>query len=419
MKKLNKKQLAINKKCINKENDKAEFVAKIRYLIDAHCGQGTSKLIPDQILENTYRHRILAYKVINKNENLIDIKSIRNVQRSLDFLLADKKIVLDYGTQMSVNEYSTVGFTFMRLLLFIIGIKKEEEWATEVANRAGEFTGKDFAKIGLLAVKDITDRIAYHISDYETNYFWTLIGMEQVVGKNSFLNTIKLHLVQPKIKYFKTVEGNRPAFGVTSVSNESGLIEGVIKPSLLGVRSKDAETPVNVYIQNHAKQRLKERIDCLKPKYLMPMLHLSLLEPKVIPTAKNRALIELRLLNTKVGYLVAEYIDGAVLIHTFLFITNNGTPEGIKLYELTGLGKLDKKYLNLDKLSTFIKSDIAQNNELRSILKDAGCECLLNMEASVIEVAANHAYNSNTERILNYLKKGTETIEMDEDETVD
>ena len=51
-----------------------------------------------------------------------------------------------------------------------------------------------------------------------------------------------------------------------------------------------------------------------------------------------------------------DIIEGKIVIRTFLFVTNNGTPEGKKLAQITGLQKLDKKYLALDKLSTFMTS---------------------------------------------------------------
>src|SRR5450759_1287872 len=134
-----------------------------------------------------------------------------------------------------------------------------------------------------------------------------------------------------------------------------------VKLSQLGFQNGIPDKDVKIYIQKHALRRLDERIDCLSVDQKHISLFSALIKPEIIKTAKNRSLVAFRIYNTKVGYLSAEYIDGAVLIHTFLFITNNGTPEGQKLTELTGLGKLDKKYLAIDKLSSFIKSDIGKN----------------------------------------------------------
>jgi len=138
------------------------------------------------------------------------------------------------------------------------------------------------------------------------------------------------------------------------------------------------------------------------------------LQPEIIKTTKNRMLVAFRLFNTKVGYLLAEYIDDAVLIHTFLFITNNGTPEGQKLTELTGLGKLDKKYLAIDKLSSFVKSDIGKNEKLKSIFEKAGCSSLLDIEETVEKISTKHADSSITELLLRYLKTEDELKEIED-----
>jgi hypothetical protein len=41
--------------------------------------------------------------------------------------------------------------------------------------------------------------------------------------------------------------------------------------------------------------------------------------------------------------------EGKLVIRSFLFLTNDGTPEGWKLRALTGLAKRDKKYLEIEK----------------------------------------------------------------------
>lgn len=418
MKKLNKKQLEKNKKFLIRENDKAKFVAKMKYLMDAYGGEGTSKIIPPHILENAYSYRISPFKVTNINQPECEPKGIKQLQSAFSFLFKRTEVDLPNNNKMSLDDFLIVGISFMRVMIWIISIKEEEEWALEISNRLGEFSDMEIFMMIMSKVNKIADKIAFEISDYDKELMWFVVKIEPIEGKMTVDFTIDLDGKAQEMRYFKTDEGSRPAYCVSMVKCQMGMLEATIKPSLMGVKNKNADIPVKVYYQNHAKLRLKERIDCLAMKDILIMLYTSLLKPVVIPTGKNRALIEYRLLSSKVGYLVAEYIDGAVLIHTFLFITSNGTPEGKKLYELTGLGKLDKKYLALDKLSSFIKSDIANNEKLNSILVNSQCECLLQIEDSVQRLATKQADNSNIERILNYLKKDTETIEIDDESTM-
>ena len=136
------------------------------------------------------------------------------------------------------------------------------------------------------------------------------------------------------------------------------------------------------------------------------MLDESFRAPVALCIGDGRYLIEYRIGESKIGYMVGEYIAGAILLKTFLFITNNGTPEGRKLYELYGLGKLDKKYLMLDKLSSYIRSDIGNNEKLRGLLEQTGCAGLLNIEEDVQILAEGRRENCHLDpnKILAYLQ---------------
>ena len=233
------------------------------------------------------------------------------------------------------------------------------------------------------------------ISDLEDEIVWFIFKLEE----------------RPEIKHFEIADGRRPAICLSWYVSQIGFIELTIPPTLLGINNKFAGIPVKVYSQRHALRRLEERVDCLSKNDLHSTLYTSFYEPEVIPMGKNQALIAYRIINSKVGYLVSEYIDGTILIHTFLFITNNGTPEEKKLNELTGLGKLDKKYLALDKLSSFIRSDIGNNEKLRSIFVNAGCGCLLEIEETVQAIDTKHADNANITLIQKYLNSNEATFQ--------
>ena len=76
------------------------------------------------------------------------------------------------------------------------------------------------------------------------------------------------------------------------------------------------------------------------------------------------------------------------MIRSFLFLTNDGPPEGRKLRALTGLAKYDKKYLGIDKLSTFTAYRIHEDEALSALCQGAGCSSLLdsrNLEAIAAE----------------------------------
>jgi hypothetical protein len=84
--------------------------------------------------------------------------------------------------------------------------------------------------------------------------------------------------------------------------------------------------------------------------------------------------------NVVIGYFKADITQGKILIRTFLFLTNEGTPEARRLKENTGLNKVDVKYLNIDKIKAFIESDIVKNERIKNIFIEAGCGGLFDLK---------------------------------------
>jgi hypothetical protein len=107
----------------------------------------------------------------------------------------------------------------------------------------------------------------------------------------------------------------------------------------------------------------------------------------------------------KVGYLVADLKDDKLIIRTFLFLTQNGTPEGNKLVELYGLGKLDKSFLAMDKLSTFLTTDMCSDSNLSEIFQQAGCQYLLDIydNKKIKDMSYDHIKEFNVNEIIKYL----------------
>ena len=194
---------------------------------------------------------------------------------------------------------------------------------------------------------------------------------------------IKLYSYTPE-KIYANIDGiTRPAFPVGWGYIPNGFNHIHLKAGQLGIYSAFAAMPLPVYIQSHALQRLAERLDCLEKGFTHYFVYYSLLQAKIWKNKHDKLFIEYSFFDFKLGYLRVDIIEGKVIIRTFLFITNNGTPEGDKLNEFTGLNKLDHKYLNIDKLSTFISSDIRDNPEAKEIFIHAGCKSLFDLNPNL------------------------------------
>jgi len=99
---------------------------------------------------------------------------------------------------------------------------------------------------------------------------------------------------------------------------------------------------------------------------------------------------------------VVSYDQEKIIIRSFLFLTNNGTPEGNSISELTKLAPLDKKYLGMDTLMGFASYEFSSDSELSELFKQAGCEDLLQVD-DLIKFSEATIRVKNPQDIMQYL----------------
>ena len=119
MKKLNRKQSEQNQKRLKREKEKAEYIAKIKYIVDAFGGEGTFALIPKDTLEIVYRLRFLPFKVTSKNHPDTPPENIKHLQTSIKRLLHDSNFLLFHNEkEMLLADITTAGFSVNTLTLW-------------------------------------------------------------------------------------------------------------------------------------------------------------------------------------------------------------------------------------------------------------------------------------------------------------
>ena len=69
---------------------------------------------------------------------------------------------------------------------------------------------------------------------------------------------------------------------------------------------------------------------------------------------------------------------------------------------ICGLGKLDKKYLGIDKFSAFIISGIGLNEDLNQIFKKAGCDELLHLYDKFNTLAVKDTRQSTSDLLFKF-----------------
>jgi hypothetical protein len=217
-----------------------------------------------------------------------------------------------------------------------------------------------------------------------------------------------VELIHGEMLHVKLDNHNRPAYRIGHPGKDN-VEWSFTHPSKIGIKSTLDDLKIDIYIQKHALNRLHERLDCLE----WFIIHLCLVESldnvEVVKNKQGKNLIAFKAGGKKAGYLVYEYVEGVVVITTFLLLTNNGTPEGDKLQQVLGIQKLDKQYLKLDRLSTFINSDLKEDESLLKVFQEAGCADLFELPDRIIRTKKEKEEIAGT--LNNYLNLNADSAE--------
>lgn len=165
---------------------------------------------------------------------------------------------------------------------------------------------------------------------------------------------------------------------------------------------------LDIYIQSHALERLKERLDLLDEEAMNYSIYENFDNLKINILDNGYVLISFKLFKCKVGYFVANVINDDFIIRTFLFITHATTPEGDKLKEICGLGRSDVPYWKIDRLSTFMNVDAEQYPKLSAMFEEAGCGDLFKLHNE--KFTAEAMQTANLDGLRDYIKSGKQEV---------
>jgi len=395
-----------------------DFLDRMKTMCDYYGGKGTFDIIPDPYMNILYQSRFRPVKLRAAEGCYFPERVNKMFNRILFVIMRQTFIEIKPNMKpVTVDEFLTLVETIK------LGVKmgtgeREFAWGIAFKERLADLIDEELEKKADKIVKEIISTAGAVFSDIQYRVIWFAHEYKEHPSGHGLDNLVIVHIRKPEIKYFKTADGSRPAFRVSWGTDLSGFQEAYVKPTDLGFESVFSKIPFKVYIQAHAFTRLSERIDRLEHFNQQITMLMSLINPTFIKTDENKYLLAYTFCSLKLGYFVCEYIDGDILIKTFLFITNNGTPEGKKLYELSGLGKLDKKYLAIDKLSSFISSDIGENEKLKTMFEQAGCGQLLHLSKAITDMYANQTENQLAQVMTEYLNKegGAKALFDDEED---
>lgn len=188
------------------------------------------------------------------------------------------------------------------------------------------------------------------------------------------------------------VDGVRRPVTRVPRSGPDGLSWVEWDPVDLGLPADSGRLPV--YVQGHALRAIASRLNWLDGGDWLMHRHMchSLADPRIARRDGPNYLVEFRLQDARVGYLVCRLVRGRVVVRTFLFLTMDGTPEGDALRRRLWLARDEKHYLGLDELHAFLATDLTSDARLAELFADCGCGDLfeLGREAEAVARQAGH-----------------------------
>jgi hypothetical protein len=192
-------------------------------------------------------------------------------------------------------------------------------------------------------------------------------------GPGYIKSTVFLYSEECESIYFTYKNQRHKAFRIkagqvsTTPAHNASIDHRYIFPERYGTKYLD------IYIQSHALQRIKERVDIFPAHkrnfYVMdPLLYMHRVE--MSPSGQD--MFECYCKDTLFGYYTYIVQKNKIFVLTFLPALSPNTPKGYFLAKRFGLQKEDMNYLGMDKLSFFFTVDFSQIPVLHKALLEAG-----------------------------------------------
>lgn len=326
-----------------------------------------------------------------------DAESIR---KRLDEFIEGTTAALDGGGDITLTDF----FTYFVPLLHRFGrIRTDSSCSASSASAerakvaVDTFYQRHFQRVLSILVQGV-DQILIEHTLIDRTIWWAKTTAEYLPDGRRQIQ-VSLRLARPQIIDIG-LDGKRsqPAFQCGSPYGLHGL-RWITWPSRL-VHKEGDDSPLPVYVQQHALDQLRERVTITGPG-VEDFLWQSLFEPKLLPGERtDEFLVEYRLYHHLLGYFPVRRLADKIIVKTFLFLTMSGTPEQRLLYKKLGLLRLHREQQCLDQLNLFLLTDVQDDPVLKQVFVECGCGHLLDMATPELRAQAEAGVADNLRKFL-------------------
>ena len=403
---MKKKEKKINSQQLKQEeiHQKNCYLQRIKAMMEILGDASAYDCLSQTGVDILYMTRIRPVKLISSDIPALKVSNndLNALNKVLNQLLRGKLISINPSKkQISLYDYMCYAET---IYFFWRNVKKEDCLHPEAFKQKFPiFNDFDDKRLEIHLIKD--DCIQFITWIYtKLGHFYVRIESE-ILKKNTtsfnskaFYNNYIVYFEKPETELFEIDRHKRAIFRI-GVYLENEFIGLIITPEQLGINGLLKNISLKVYIQRHALERIIERIGDYFTITTYSEIINMVSKHHTFPSGDGGFLFPYTYMDKRLGYLKADIFGDQLIFRTFLFLTNNGTPEGKKLANLLGIQKADKKYLGIDNLNTFINSDIESNENLKRVFCKAGCSDLFELKKIL------KGNSSPTIHCANYLEK--------------
>lgn len=302
----------------------------------------------------------------------------RAMRRALESVFRVATVEVN-GTPMAVRDFLTVVTACMLVVRHtrLAGMPDEVVRFLREAGPCLERCHADHMPAAMLALfRSIQGPLLAH-SRLDTRLLTSRMDCGQNAAGKIVVRVI-VSAVKPQARNVRLDGAARPMYHVASPASANEIKWLSWDDAQLGQAGSGKEYPVCV--QSHALRQLHARVNLpAAAPYLEAWLAESLAEPLIVKKHGSNLLVEYRIGDHRIGYLVVTPLADVVAVRTFLFLTMQGTPEARLLHKQLRLRRQDVEWLGLCDLAAFTQTDLKADLVLRPLMEACGCGHLFDL----------------------------------------
>ncbi len=352
------------------------FFERLRIALEKLIGPGYFEAIPRTTLLKCYHVRYPTLKVVLDKTIIVDEKERKKYREDFSERLKVFQLKTLTGEFITYSSFLTDALLLIQIFYYLPQVEFKE--AAHIKELLKPYFEAEWYEKNVMKVYVDLNFYNFQFFDFYKGSI-QLVLSELRTCKAGGTNVISVCQVPHQIVSEEIDHVARPIarLGYLPSNGTEWRKLAFISAEQLGVLNFETREKLPIYIQHHALRRYEQRsFSCMGIAFINLGHQLVFGQNHSTVVRKGHILLAYYAGRHKIGYFMVTHHRDKWIVRTFLLLTNEGTPEGEKLKQLTAINKMDAKYLKIDTMEAFIRYDVEGNEKLSAIFKQAGCASL-------------------------------------------